>query len=300
MVCEADEFDRSFLELTPHLAVITNLEPEHLDCYGSEEELHAAFTTFANRASVFGSVIVCADDPGAWGLRHRLRRKVVGYGRSEEAEMRLEITASEARGTDFVVFRNGRRLGDVVLPLPGVFNALNALAAITVGLELGLEFEALAAACAEFSGVARRFEVRGERNGVTVVDDYAHHPTELKALLEATRQAMPGRRVVAVFQPHLYSRTRDFAHEFASALLGAEVAVVLPIYPAREQPIEGVSSQLVVEEATRLGHPRVLAGPPVDEALLQLEELLEPGDVLLTVGAGDVDEIAAAWLEGAA
>jgi len=300
LVCEADEFDRSFLELTPHLAVITNLEPEHLDCYGSEEKLHEAFATFANRASVYGSAIVCADDPGAWGLRDRLRRKVVGYGRSVEAEMRLEITASEARGTDFAVLRNGHRLGDVVLPLPGTFNALNALAAITVGLELGFEFEVLAAACAEFSGVARRFEVRGERGGVTVVDDYAHHPTELKALLEATRQAMPGRRVVAVFQPHLFSRTRDFARDFASALLGAEVAVVLPIYPAREQPIEGVSSQLVVDEAVRLGHPQVLAGPPIEEALQQLEGLLEPGDVLLTVGAGDVDDLAAAWLEGAA
>ena len=300
LVCEADEYDRSFLELTPHLAVITNLELEHLDCYGSEEKLHEAFATFANRASVFGSAIVCADDPGAWGLRDRLRRKVVGYGRSVEAEIRLEITASEARGTDFAVFRYGHRLGDVVLPLPGIFNALNALAAITVGLELGFEFDVLAAACAEFSGVARRFEVRGERGGVTVVDDYAHHPTELKALLEATRQAMPGRRVVAVFQPHLFSRTRDFARDFASALLGAEVAVVLPIYPAREQPIEGVSSQLVVDEAIRLGHPQVLAGPPIEEALQELEDLLEPGDVLLTVGAGDVDDLAAAWLEGAA
>ena len=300
LVCEADEFDRSFLELTPHLAVITNLEPEHLDCYASVDDLHATFVTFANRASVFGATILCADDPGAWGLRDRLRRRVVGYGASEEAEVRLEITASESRGTDFTVFRNDRRLGEVSLPLPGSFNALNALAAITVGLELGIEFDTLAEGCADFAGVARRFEVRGERDGVTVVDDYAHHPTELKALLEATRQAMPGRRVVAVFQPHLYSRTRDFAADFAAALLGAEVAVVLPIYPAREQPIEGISSQLVVEEAMRLGHPRVLAGPPVDEAVKQLEELLEPGDVLLTVGAGDVDNVAAAWLEGAA
>ena len=300
LVCEADEYDRSFLELAPHLAVITNLEADHLDCYGSAEELRSAFATFANRASVYGAVIVCADDPGAWSLRDGLRRKVVGYGSSEEAEMRLEITASEPSGTRFTVFLENRRLGEASLPLPGKFNALNALAAITAGLELGLDFDTLAAACAGFSGVARRFDVRGDRDGVTVVDDYAHHPTELKALLEATRQAMPGRRVVAVFQPHLYSRTRDFARDFASALLGAEVAIVLPIYPAREEPIEGVSSQLVVEEAERLGHPRVLAGPPIGEAMQQLEELLEPGDVLLTVGAGNVDDLAAAWLEGAA
>jgi UDP-N-acetylmuramate--alanine ligase len=300
MVCEADEYDRSFLELSPHLAVITNLEAEHLECYGDEEELRTAFATFANRASVFGAAVVCADDPGAWGLRHRLRRKVVGYGFSEEAELRLEITASSAHGTEFTVFRDGHRLGAVSLPLPGTFNALNAVAAITVGLELGWGFNELASACADFSGVARRFEVRGDRGGVTVVDDYAHHPTELKALLEATRQAMPGRRVVLVFQPHLYSRTRDFATEFATVLLEAEVAIVLPIYPAREEPIEGVSAHNVVDEALRLGHPKVFAGPPIGEAVQQLEELLEPGDVLLTVGAGDVDDLAAAWLEGAA
>ncbi len=300
LVCEADEYDRSFLELTPHIAVITNLEPEHLDCYGGEDELSAAFVEFANRASVFGAAIICADDDGAWRLRDRLRRRVVGYGASAAAEMRLEITASDTTGTRFTVRRSGRHLGNVSLSLPGSFNALNALAAITAGLELGLGFDVLADACADFSGVARRFEVRGERNGVTVVDDYAHHPTELTALLEATRQAMPGRRVVAVFQPHLYSRTRDFATGFATALLGAEVAVVLPIYPAREQSIDGVNSQLVVDEAVRLGHPRVLAGLPIEEALAQIEELLQPGDVLLTVGAGDVDRLAAAWLEGVA
>jgi UDP-N-acetylmuramate--alanine ligase len=300
LVCEADEYDRSFLELAPYIAVVTNLEPEHLDCYDSEEELRAAFATFANRSAVDGAVIVCADDPGATGLRHQLRRKVLSYGTSPEASIRLELTATTARGTDFTVFHSGHRLGEVSLALPGAFNALNALAAIAVGLELDLDFDVLAVACADFSGVARRFEVRGDRGGITVIDDYAHHPTELKALLEATRQAMPGRRVVAVFQPHLYSRTRDFAPEFASALLGAEVAMVMPIYPAREEPIEGVSSQLVVDEAVRLGHPQIVAGPPMGEALRQLDDLLQPGDVLLTVGAGDVDELATAWLEGAA
>ena len=299
LVCEADEFDRSFLELAPHLAVITNLEPEHLDCYDSEDDLEAAFASFANRASVFGSVILCADDPGAWGLRNRLRRRFVGYGASPEAEMRLEITTADVGGTRFAVSRGGRRLGEVNLPLPGFFNALNALAAITVGLELDLDFEDLAGACASFKGIARRFEILGERNGVTVIDDYAHHPTELEAVLEAARQAMPGRRVVVVFQPHLFSRTRDFADRFAAALMGAEVAVVLPIYPAREQPIPGVSSELVVDEAGRLGHPHVIAGAPLDQALAQVEEIVRPGDVLLTVGAGDVDRLAVAWLGGA-
>jgi UDP-N-acetylmuramate--alanine ligase len=300
LVCEADEYDRSFLELTPHLAVITNIESDHLDCYKGVDELHAAFALFANRASIHGAAILCVDDAGSRNLRQRLRRRVVDYGMSEEAEMRLEITHTGTAGTEFTVRRRGERLGDVSLPVPGTFNALNALAALTVGLELGIEFDLLAAACEEFTGVARRFEVRGERGGVTVVDDYAHHPTEVRAVLEAARQAMPGRRVVAVFQPHLFSRTRDFAREFASALLGAEVAVVLPIYPAREQPIEGVSSQLIVDEAVRLGHAQVVAGPPVADAVRAIDELLKPGDVLLTVGAGDVDELAEFWLEGVA
>ena len=299
LVCEADEFDRSFLELAPHLAVVTNIEAEHLDCYDDEDDLVAAFSSFANRVSVFGSVILCADDPGAWGLRDRVRRRVVGYGASPEAEMRLDISSADAGGTRFTVFRGGSRLGEVNLPLPGAFNALNALAAITVGLELDVGFEDLARGCASFGGVARRFEVLGERDGVMVVDDYAHHPTELEAVLEAARQAMPGRRLVVVFQPHLFSRTRDFAGRFAAALMGAEIAVVLPIYPAREQPVAGVSSQLVVDEAKRLGHPRVIVGAPLDRAEAQVEEIVRPGDVLLTVGAGDVDRLAAAWLGGA-
>jgi len=298
LVCEADEYDRSFLELAPHLAVITNVEPEHLDCYEDAGELAGAFVTFANRASVFGAIIVCADDPAAWDLRTRLRRRVVGYGSSPEAEVRLRIVGADTGGTRFEVLRSNQPLGEVSLPLPGGFNALNALAAITVGLELGLAFADLAEGCKSFSGVARRFEVRGERDGVVVVDDYAHHPTELRAVLEAVRQVMPGRRVVAVFQPHLYSRTRDFVCAFAAELLAAEVALVLPIYPAREQPIDGISSRLVVDEATRLGHPKAIEGRPLDEALQQLETILQPGDVLLTIGAGNVDRLAAAWLEG--
>ncbi len=298
LVCEADEYDRSFLELAPHLAVITNVELEHLDCYADAGALEDAFVTFGNRASIFGSVIICADDPGAWDLRNRLRRTVVGYGSSPDADVRLQKVNADSGGTRFEVLREDRHLGEVQLPLPGGFNALNALAAITVGLELGLSFADLADGCESFRGVARRFEVRGERGGVVVVDDYAHHPTELRALLEAVRQMMPDRRVVAVFQPHLFSRTRDFAGDFAAELLGAEVAVVLPIYPAREQPIEGVSSRLVIDETIRLGHPHAIEGRPLEEAVQQLEGILRPGDVLLTIGAGDVDRLATAWVEG--
>lgn len=297
LVCEADEYDRSFLELTPRISVITNIESEHLDCYGDREALEAAFASFANRTSVFGAIILCADDPGALELRGRLRRRVLTYGTSPVADLRLEVIAADAKGTEVQVLHGGRELGSVFVSLPGAHNALNAGAALLAGLELGLDFETLATACGTFSGVARRFEVRGERRGVTVVDDYAHHPTEITAVLEAARQAMPGRRVVAVFQPHLFSRTREFAHGFAEALLGAEVAVILPIYPARERLIEGVTAQLVVDEAKRLGHPMVVAGSAGEEILRELEGLLETGDVLLTLGAGDVDRIGNEWLE---
>ncbi len=297
LVCEADEYDRSFLELGPEISVVTNVEPEHLDCYGGVEGLCRAFAAFANRTSVFGAVVVCADDPGSWALRSRLRRRAVWYGTSPEADLRFQILGSDTAGTRFEVLAGPRSLGAVHLPLPGRFNVLNALAAVAVGLEAGLEFDEIAGACAKFRGVARRFELRGERDGVVVIDDYAHHPTELAAVFEAARQAMPGRRIVAVFQPHLYSRTREFAGDFARSLLAADVAVVLPIYPAREQPLDGVSAEMVVSRALELGHPSVVEGPPIDEALAGLKELLRPGDLLLTVGAGDVDRLATAWLE---
>jgi UDP-N-acetylmuramate--alanine ligase len=296
-VCEADEFDRSFLELGPELAVITNVEPEHLDCYRDAEELQAAFAAYANRCAIGGAVIVSADDPGAVLVRRLVRRRVVSFGEAAEADLRaIEIT-SETSGSRFQVWHLDRRLGTVWLPLLGRHNVRNALAALAVGIELGLPFAELAEGCASFEGVARRFDVRGQRDGVTVVDDYAHHPTELRAVLAAAHQAMPGRRLVAVFQPHLFSRTRDFARGFAEALLDAEVAVVLPIYPAREQPIPGVSSRLVVDEALRLGHRHVMCGSELGEPRELLDRLVSPGDVVLTVGAGDVYRLGEEWLE---
>jgi UDP-N-acetylmuramate--alanine ligase len=183
------------------------------------------------------------------------------------------------------------------LPLIGRHNVSNALAAIAVGIELGISFEQLARDCEQFEGVTRRFELLGERRGVKVVDDYAHHPTELRAVLEATREAMPGRRLVVVFQPHLYSRTQQFASDFGAVLTIADVAVVLPVYAAREAPVSGVSSQLVVDEAVRHGHENVMLGPPITQVPMLLDELLEEGDLLLTMGAGDVHRVAERWLE---
>ena len=300
LVCEADEYDRAFLELHPTMAVVTNLEPEHLDIYGSAADLEAAFVTFCNQTPTNGRVVLCRDDAGSWSLAGSIDRKVIGYGFSPEAELRSTDIRTGPAGSRFTVIRDGAALGEAEISLPGRFNILNTLAALAVGLEIGLPFARLAEGCASFRGVARRFDVLGDRDKITVVDDYAHHPTEIEAVLEAARQAFPGRRLVVVFQPHLYSRTRDFAEAFARALLGADRVVVLPIYPARERPIDGVDEALVVSSAIRLGHPAISAGPALDEASAFVDDLLEAGDVLVTVGAGDVHRVAEDWLRGAA
>jgi UDP-N-acetylmuramate--alanine ligase len=300
MVCEADEYDRAFLELRAAVAVVTNVEPEHLDCFGSPAELDAAFATFCNQTSDTGRVVLCRDDEGSWALAGAVRRPIISYGFSEAADLRAIDIRSEPGCSRFTVVHGGENLGEAVISRPGRFNILNALAALAVGLELGISFAELASACATFSGVARRFDVLGARGGVTVVDDYAHHPTEIEAFLGAARQAFPGRRLVVVFQPHLYSRTRDFADGFGRALLRADVVVVLPVYPARERPINGVDETLVVAAATRLGHPAIVAGPAVTEAPAFVDGLLSAGDVLATLGAGDVHRVAEEWLRGAA
>jgi UDP-N-acetylmuramate--alanine ligase len=198
MVTEADEYDRSFLDLGPELAVITNVEPEHLDCYRDAEGVRAAFATFANRCATTGAVVVSADDEGARSLRPLLRRRVVSFGFQERADLRAADVKSDTDGTSFTVVREGAALGAVRLPLPGRHNVANALAALAVGAELEIPFEDLSGAVARFSGVARRFQVLGERDDVVVVDDYAHHPTEVRAVLDAARQALPGRRLVAI------------------------------------------------------------------------------------------------------
>jgi UDP-N-acetylmuramate--alanine ligase len=242
--------------------------------------------------------VVCTDDPGASALAIRPDRRRVGYGLGEGARLRAEAVTSTPEGSRFRVVRDGLALGEASLPLPGRHNVSNALAAIAIGLELGIPFATVRDRLADFAGVARRFERRGERDGVLVVDDYAHHPTEIAATLSAARQAFPGRRLVAAFQPHLYSRTEAFADGFGQALTAADVVLVLPIFPARERPVAGVSAALVAAAATARGHAEVLAPASAEAALTELDRRLRPGDVLLTLGAGDVDRLGETWLEG--
>ena len=289
LVAEADEYDRSFLALTPVVAVITNVEADHLDTYRDLSDILDAFATFANRVPFFGSVVLCLDDPGARSLLPRIKKRVVTYGESPEAQLSASKIRLEAGATTFEVIDAGQGpLGEVRLRLPGRHNVANALAAIAVGRELLIPFVSIARALEAFTGVVRRFERKGERGGVLVVDDYAHHPTEIRATLSAARQVYPQRRLVALFQPHLFSRTRDFAGDFGTALAGADMALVMDVYPSREQPIAGVTGELVSEATRRAGSASVMYLPDKTGVVDSLERHLCPGDLLVTLGAGDV------------
>jgi UDP-N-acetylmuramate--alanine ligase len=300
LVAEADEYDRSFLELTPVVAVVTNIEADHLDTYRDLADILDAFTIFANRVPFYGAVVACQDDPGVREILPRVKRRVVTYGESPEASLRAGEIRLEASGTTFDVWEGKTwSLGTVRLPLPGRHNVLNALAAIAVGRELSIPFPTIARALKDFTGVIRRFETKGERGGVLVLDDYAHHPTEITATLAAARQVHPGRRLVALFQPHLYSRTRDFAAEFGRSLAGCDLAIVTDIYPSREKPLPGVTGDLVAQAARSAGHPAVIYISDKTRVAGELERVLKSGDLLLTMGAGDVVRLGEAYLAGA-
>jgi UDP-N-acetylmuramate--alanine ligase len=287
-VVEADEYDRSFLQLTPTVAVITNVEAEHLDVYGTADAVEEAFVEFGNRVSLLGTVIVCGDDPGCRRVAARLPHRIVSYGFGEGCDLRAIPSSS---GAD-VVWR-GERLGSLRLRIPGRHNIANALAAIAVGLELDVPFETMQRALSSFTGVARRFHILGERAGIVVVDDYAHHPTEVRATLQAARQAFPDRRIVAVFQPHTYTRTRDFARAFADELERADVAIVTDVYAAREQPLDGITGETIVRCSM---NGTVIYAPTFDDVLSRIGSLLRSGDVLLTMGAGNIVRVAERYL----
>jgi UDP-N-acetylmuramate--alanine ligase len=284
-VVEADEYDRSFLALSPTVAVVTNLEADHLDIYKDIADLRTTFAQYVRDARY---VVLCADDVEANAIPTPASAEVIRYGiTSPDARLRASNLRREGLGTRFDVEYDGKPLGEIVLAVPGTHNVLNALAALATGLGLGLTLDAMAPGLAAFRGVERRFQQLGEANGVIVVDDYAHHPTEVRATIQAARAAAPDRRLVVAFQPHLFSRTRDFAGDFADALLGADVVCLLDIYPAREQPIAGVTSALIGDIMTRRGRSAEWSGPRARLAA-DLGAMLQPNDLVITMGAGDV------------
>jgi len=284
-VVEADEYDRSFLALSPTVAVVTNIEADHLDIYTDLADIKRAFAQFVRGAR---TIVLCADDGGANSLPTPSSTEVIRYGTTAR-DARLVATTIEttASGTSFDVLYDDDTLGRIRLAVPGRHNILNALAAVASGLALGADFGAMARGLATFAGAERRFQRLGEARGVTVVDDYAHHPTEIAATLAAARAAFDGRRLVAAFQPHLYSRTRDFAKEFGQSLAAADAVYLTEIYPAREQPIEGVTATLVADAIAAAGGSLTWRGER--GALADaLADGVRPGDVVLTIGAGDV------------
>lgn len=293
-VVEADEYDRSFLTLQPTVAVVTNMEADHLDIYQDLDDIRATFVEYAGRARW---IVLCADDAGANQLPTPSSAEVIRYG-VDSADARLVATSitRHGGGQRLEVAYDGKPLGAVTLQAPGRHNALNTLAAIGVGIALGHTLDAMRPGLEAFGGVSRRFERLGDVQGVVVVDDYAHHPTEVAATLEAARQAFPSRRLVAAFQPHLYSRTRDFAREFGEALARADALYLCEIYAAREQPMDGVSSALVAEAVTAAGARVDWRGERSALADTMVGALRE-GDVVLLMGAGDITRTGPELLE---
>ncbi|NIN11402.1 MAG: UDP-N-acetylmuramate--L-alanine ligase [Gemmatimonadales bacterium] len=286
-VVEADEYDRSLLALKPAVALVNNVEVDHLECYGSLEALEAAFAEFAGCA---GRVIVGADDAGATRVGRAIDVPVWRAGLAQDADIRLSEVRREARASSALVSLPDGRVVDLALRIPGLHNLRNGAMAIGAVLALGADVEAAVAGLARFGGVGRRFEVLGTNRGVTVVDDYAHHPSEVAATLAAARQRFPSARVVVAFQPHLYSRTKAMGEAMGIALAMADLAVVTDVYPAREEPIPGVSGKIVAGAARRAG-VEVEWVPDRDRLAARLEELVADGDVVLTLGAGDITEV---------
>ncbi|MFM7230737.1 MAG: UDP-N-acetylmuramate--L-alanine ligase [bacterium] len=294
LVAEADESDGSFLRLAPAVTVITNIDREHLDHYKDLDDIRQAFVYFANRVPFYGVTVLCVDDPHVRTILPKLTKRHILYGTVPEAEIRMLDLRLEGSGSSFTVEGAGQRLGEVRLQVPGRHNAMNALAAVAVGLELEIAFSHIAEALAGFHGVGRRFEARGEAAGVRVYDDYGHHPTEVAATLAAARQV--GGRVLVVFQPHRYSRTAALREEFGACFGDADRAWVMDVYAAGEAPIPGVSGRTVVEAAHAHGSAHVESAPTAADAVAAVVREARPGDLVLTLGAGDVSKLGDAIL----
>ena len=291
LVAEADESDGSFLKLAPTIAVVTTIDAEHLDHYGSLDAIRAAFLAFVNKVPFYGAVVLCLDQPNIQLLLPQVEKRVVTYGLESGADLvarRLTLSGLTSR---FDVYQRGSRLGECALHVPGRHNVLNALAAIGVGLDLEIPFATIASALAGFAGVQRRFQIRGTAGGVTVVDDYGHHPAEIRATLAAAKAGFDS-RVVTVFQPHRYSRTLHLRQEFLTAFNQADVLVVMDIYPAGEAPIPGVSAADLAEGIRAHGHRDVTyLGSDRARIVDHVCEISRPGDLVLTLGAGDVSQL---------
>ncbi|MEK7814167.1 MAG: UDP-N-acetylmuramate--L-alanine ligase, partial [Candidatus Desantisbacteria bacterium] len=286
LVAESDESDGSFLKLSPIIAVVTNIDEEHLDYYHDIAQIKDAFVEFMNKVPFYGSVILCLDNEHLQSVMDKIERRVITYGLTKEAMIRAEEILFDGFSSEFTVVFEGTALGRIRLNVPGIHYVSNALAAVAVGLDLNIEFKKIADALGGYSGVQRRFQIVGETDNITIIDDYAHHPTEIAATLSAAKST--SRRVVAVFQPHRYTRTQALAKGFGQCFNDADVVVVTNIYGAGEKPIEGVDASLIVKSLVESGHSRVMFLQTHDEIVDFLHGFACPHDVVITLGAGDI------------
>jgi len=288
MVVEADESDGSFLQLSPVLAVVTNIDPEHLDHYGTIKELESAFEKFANKVPFYGAALLCMDHPRVQSLIPSMRKRYLTYGLSEQADYRAVNPVFEGLESKFMVSKRQEDLGEITLRMPGAHNVLNGLAVTAVASELGVDFTIIKKALNEFQGVQRRFTIRGVVRGTVIVDDYGHHPAEIMTTLGGARRSYPDKRVVAVFQPHRYTRVKDLWDDFARSFNRADVVCVTDIYGVGEIPIEGVSGESMAEAIRKRGHRAVFYTGDIRETVEYLKTNVEDGDLVITLGAGDV------------
>jgi UDP-N-acetylmuramate--alanine ligase len=288
IVAEADESDGSFLKMSPTIAVVTNIDREHLNFYPDLPAIQESFLRFLDRIPFYGRSVLCLDDEPVQGLIPQLQKPFVTYGLSTQADFQARHVTFEGLTSRFHVICHGENLGEIALNLPGQHNVYNALASIAVGMELEIPFEVMHRALETLAGVERRMEVKGERGGILVVDDYGHHPTEIKATLRAARESWPDRRKVVVFQPHRHSRTASLFDEFTRAFYQSDVLMVLPIYAAGEPTVEGIDSRGLCDAIRAHGHRETQFVADKEAALALLKETLRPSDLLLTLGAGDV------------
>ncbi|MGD9006350.1 MAG: UDP-N-acetylmuramate--L-alanine ligase [Desulfobacteraceae bacterium] len=288
IVAEADESDGSFLKYSPAIAVVTNIDREHLDFYKDLDNIKNVFLSFIDRIPFYGLVVVCLDDEAVQDLIPKIRKRIITYGLSPQADLQARNIKTKELTSRFEVLHKGDPLGKITLCLPGEHNVKNALASVAIGLELGIAFNTIKAALEKAEGVQRRLEVKGEARAMTIIDDYGHHPTEIKTTLAALSQGWPGRRKIVVFQPHRYSRTKALFDDFARSFYLADVLLVMPIYAASEQPIEGVGSRLLCDSIQAHGHKEVHFVDGKEAAVDLLTEIASTGDVVLTLGAGDV------------
>ena len=288
MVAEADESDRSFLKLTPTVAVVTNIDREHLDTYRDLADIQEAFLGFVNKVPFYGVAVLCLDDAPVQDILPRVERRVLSYGVSPQARVSARDLDIGPMGSTYTATLDGEPLGPVSLAVPGAHNVANSLAAVAVGLDLGVPYEAISAGLESFTGVDRRFQVRGETGGILVVDDYGHHPTEVKATLEALRRRAGQRRTVVLFQPHRYTRTQALWDDFCKAFHQADVLLLTDIYPASEEPIPGITAEALAQAIAERGHRQVAWAGDLKAAAERLAAEAREGDVVLTLGAGSV------------